>query len=153
MSTPTDGGRRRSLRPSKNQHVTKSGKTIKVNRSLTQKLSAQKNAKANRRAVRQAGLPKGRLKRFLYHFQPKRMYAYWFSRDGGIMALKILGIGIAAGFVILVGLFAYFRKDLPNITDVSGSNIGGSISYYDKTGQTLLWQDYDAVKRIPVSDS
>ena len=45
------------------------------------------------------------------------------------------------------------RKDLPNLRDISGDNIGGSIRYYDKTGQTLLWEDYDAVKRIPVEDN
>jgi penicillin-binding protein 1A len=49
-------------------------------------------------------------------------------------------------------MFAYFRKDLPKIKDISGNRIGGSITYYDRTGQTVLWQDYDAVKRIPVTD-
>ncbi len=67
------------------------------------------------------------------------------------MALKIIGVGIVACFILLVGMFAYFRKDLPNITDVSGNNLGGSISYYDRTGKTLLFQDYSAEKRIPVS--
>lgn len=66
------------------------------------------------------------------------------------MALKIVGISIVVGFVILVGLFAYFRKDLPNINDLSG-NIGGTVTYYDRTDQTVLFQDSEAVKRIPVS--
>ena len=66
------------------------------------------------------------------------------------MALKVIGIGIVSVFAMLIGIFAYFRKDLPNLRDISGNNIGGSIRYYDKTGQTLLWEDYDAVKRIPV---
>ena len=66
------------------------------------------------------------------------------------MALKIIGFLIIAGAIFLVGLFAYFRKDLPNIKDISGDSIGGSITYYDHTGKTVLWQDYDAVKRIPV---
>lgn len=143
----------RGRRSPKNQYVTKSGNVIRVHQSLLQRWVLSKDAREQRKAERLAGLPKDRLKRFLYHFQPRRMAKYWFSRDGGIMALKILGIGFAAGFIILVGLFAFFRKDLPNITDVSGSNIGGSISYYDRTGQTLLWEDYDAVKRIPVTDN
>jgi len=69
------------------------------------------------------------------------------------MALKITGVSIALGFVVLVGIFAYFRKDLPNPRDITGNNIGGSIRYYDRTGQTLLWEDYDAVKRTPVEDN
>ena len=96
------------------------------------------------------GLPKNRVKRFFYRLHPKRLKQYWLSKDGGAMALKILGIGIIAAFLFLVGLFAFFRKDLPNLRDISGNNIGGSIRYYDKTGKTLLWEDYDAVKRIPV---
>ena len=150
MSKKSGGGPKR--RVGKNTFSTKSGKTIKLNRNVVQKWVAHRDAKEQRKAVRMAGLPKNRIKRFFYHFQPKRMYHYWFSRDGALMALKIIGISIAVGFVVLVGLFAYFRKDLPNITDVSGNNIGGSITYYDKTGQTVLWEDYDAVKRIPVKD-
>jgi len=139
-------------RKSKNTFTTKSGQTIKVNRSLTDKIRARKDAYARARAQRLAGMPKSRIKRFFYRMHPKRMYKYWFSREGGIMALKITGIGLVAGFLLLLGLFAYFRKDLPDLKDISGNNIGGSIRYYDKTGQTLLWEDFDAVKRIPVKD-
>lgn len=139
-------------RVSKSQFVTKSGKTIKIHRSLSDRIKAHKDAKMRWKADLKNGLPKGRLKRFLARFEPKRLYHYWFSRQGAIMALKIAGIGILAGFVLMVGMFAYFRKDLPNLKEISGTNLGGSISYYDKTGQTLLWEDYDAVKRIPVKD-
>ncbi len=145
-------GGKRSSRKSRNTHTTKSGKTFKINRGIMQRWVNSKDAKEQRKAARMAGLPKGHLKRFLYHFEPRRMYHYWFSRDGAIMALKIAGVGFAVGFLVLLGLFAYFRKDLPNLRDISGNNIGGSIRYYDRSGQTLLWEDYDAVKRIPVTD-
>jgi hypothetical protein len=66
------------------------------------------------------------------------------------LALKIAGFSIVvAGFFLLIALFAYFRKDLPNLRDVSGDAIGGSIRYYDKTGETLLWEDYDASREFP----
>ncbi len=140
-----------SKRPRKNNiHVTKSGKTIKLHTSLADKVKASRDQKALRKAERMRGMPKSRIKRTLYRLHPKRLKQYWWSREGGIMALKITGIGIVVVFVLLVGVFAYFRKDLPNLRDISGNNIGGSIRYYDKTGQTLLWEDYDAVKRIPV---
>jgi penicillin-binding protein 1A len=97
-----------------------------------------------------ATLPKNPFKRILFRLQPKRLAQFWFSRQGAIAGLKVVGIGIVVVFLLTIGVFAYFRKDLPNIKDISGDNIGGSISYYDRTGTILLWQDYNAVKRIPV---
>ncbi|HYH75660.1 MAG TPA: transglycosylase domain-containing protein [Candidatus Saccharimonadales bacterium] len=141
-------GRRR---PGKNVFTTKSGNTIKLNRSLGERMKASQEAKARKRAAYLSTLPKNRFKRILYQMHPKRLAKYWFSREGGIMALKITGIGIVVGFLLLVGVFAYFRKDLPNIKDISGDELGGSITYYARDGQTVLWQDYDAVKRMPVA--
>ncbi|HSX17626.1 MAG TPA: transglycosylase domain-containing protein [Patescibacteria group bacterium] len=138
-------------RPGKNTFTTKSGSTIKLNRSIGERIKASREAKARRRAVFLSTLPKNRFKRMLYRLKPSVLAHYWFSRDGAIMALKLLGVGIVVMFVLIVGVFAYFRKDLPNIKDISGTNIGGSITYYDRSGKTVLFQDYDAVKRIPVS--
>lgn len=140
-------GRRR---PNKNVFTTKSGNTIKVNRSLGERVRANREAKARKRAAYMSTLPRNRWKRLLYRLHPKRVAKYWFSREGAIMALKLTGVGIVVCFLLMVGVFAYFRKDLPNIKDISGDEIGGSITYYDRTGQTVLWQDYDAVKRVPV---
>ncbi len=151
-STSKKPSLKRSSRKSKNNFVTKSGQSIKLNRNILDKVKARRDANARKRALRLAGMPKSRIKRFFYRLHPKRMYKYWFSREGVIMGLKLSGIGIVAAFLFLVGLFAYFRKDLPNLRDISGNNIGGSIQYYDRTGEILLWEDYDAVKRIPVHD-
>ncbi len=137
---------------SRNHHITKSGNKIKLNRSLTGKMQARKDARLRKKAAYLSTLPTGRFQRVLYRLHPKRQLKYWFSRQGGIMALKIAGIGTLASFLLLIGVFAYFRKDLPNLRDISGNNLGGSIQYYDRTGQTLLWEDYDAVKRTPVKD-
>jgi membrane peptidoglycan carboxypeptidase len=149
---PRLSGYNRSARQSKNQYITKGGQKIKLHRNLRSRLAARKDARARKRAAYLATMPKERYKRILYRLHPKRVAKYWFSREGAIMALKITGIGILLLFLLLLGIFAYFRKDLPNLRDISGNNIGGSIRYYDKTGKTLLWEDYDAVKRTPVKD-
>jgi penicillin-binding protein 1A len=125
-------------------------KTVTLNRSFGDRLKNNRLARSTRKAAYLSTLPKDPWKRILYRMHPKRVAAYWFSREGGIMALKITGVGIVAGFLIVIGLFAYFRKDLPKIKDISGDKLGGSITYYDRTGKTVLWQDYDAVKRVPV---
>ena len=141
----------KSTKP-RNYYTTKKGNRIKLNSSLQSKWQAKRDARARKRAAYLATMPKGRLKRLAYRMHPKRVANYWFSREGGLMALKLAGVGILAVFLLLVGVFAYFRKDLPNLRDISGNNIGGSIRYYDRTGQTLLWEDYDAVKRNPVQE-
>lgn len=147
MNARRSSGRNRR---SRNTVTTKSGNTIKLNRSLSDRVKARKAARAAERATYLSTLPKNRFRRLTYRLHPKRLADYWFSREGGIMALKIIGVAIIAGFFLTIGMFAYFRKDLPKIKDISGNRLGGSITYYDRTGQTVLWQDYDAVKRIPV---
>lgn len=147
MSIRRGSGRSRRTR---NTITTKSGKTIPLNRSLSDRMKAARATRAADRATYLSTLPKGRFKRGLYRLQPKHLAAYWFSREGGIMALKIIGVAIIVGFFLTIGMFAYFRKDLPKIKDISGDNLGGSITYYDRTGKIVLWQDYNAVKRIPV---
>ena len=145
MSKTTGPGRR-----PKNSITTKSGNTIKINRSLGDRAKARKTARATEKATYLSTLPKERIKRILYRLHPKRVARFWFSREGGVMALKIIGISIVVGFFMTIGLFAYFRKDLPKIKDLSGDSRGGNITYYDRTGQTVLFSDYNSVKRIPV---
>jgi membrane peptidoglycan carboxypeptidase len=146
------GNGRRNRRSSRSATVTtKSGRTIKVNRSLSDRSKAKKAEREAAKAAYLSTLPKDRWKRIIYRMHPKRVAQYWFSREGAFMALKVIGVSMLACFFLIIGLFAYFRKDLPAIKDISGENLGGSISYYDSTGKTLLWQDYDAVKRIPVN--
>jgi len=146
-SAPGNGGRRR---PNKNIYTTRSGKTIKLHQSMGERIKARKNSRSTAKATYLSTLPKNPVKRILYRMQPKRFFAYWFSREGGLMALKVAGIGIIVCFFLAVGVFAYFRKDLPKIKDLSGDKLGGSITYYDRTGNDVLWQDYGAVKRVPV---
>ncbi len=137
-------------RRAKNTVTSKSGKTLSLNSSLGDRLKSKKMARKTEKAAYLSTLPKNRFKRIAYRMRPKRLAQYWFSQEGGIMALKIVGIAIVIGFFLTIGLFAYFRKDLPKIKDLAG-NIGGSITYWDRTGKVLLWQDYNAVKRTPVT--
>lgn len=136
---------------SRSTYTTRSGNTIKLNQTATDRRKASKEATARRKAQFLSTLPKEPWKRVLHRMNPKRFLQYLFSREGGIMALKVAGIGFVVGFLLLVGIFAYFRKDLPKIRDISGNNLGGSVTYYDRTGQTILFQDYNERKRIPVS--
>lgn len=147
MTKPNSRPRRSKA---KNTFTTHSGNTIKINRSLGDKMKANKEARARKKAEYLSTLPPEPWKRLLFRMNPKRIAKYWFSREGAIMALKIAGVAFVIGFLIIVGVFAYFRKDLPQIKDISGNNFGGSISYYDRTGKVVLFQDYTDRKRTPV---
>jgi len=84
----------RPRRPNSRYITTRSGKSLKVNRSLGERLTAMKAAKSRRKVERLIGLPKSRLKRLGWRLHPRQLAAYWFSRDGAITALKIVGIAI-----------------------------------------------------------
>lgn len=113
-----------------------SSKAKKVNRSN------KKEANAKRKAERLAGLPEKRIDRFFYRMHPKRFWAYWFSKEGGIMALKIAGIAILLGALFVGSLFAYFRKDLDQIRPGEiDKRVQSTVNkYYDRNGK-LLWED------------
>ena len=145
-------GRNRKSRP-RQSYTTKSGKSIKLNRSISDRKKAKRAERASERALYLASLPKNRWKRLAVRLEPKHLYNYWFSRQGAIMSLKIVGIMILAGFFLTIGLFAYFRKDMPQLKNISGANLGGTVSYYDSTGKTLLFQDYNGIKRTPVQSN
>src|SRR5579884_2256728 len=128
MSDPKHSQRGRE-RSSRNNVRTRSGKTLRVNQSIADRLRSFKHARDVRKATYLSTLPKNPILRVIYRLHPKHIIHYWFSIDGAIMALKIIGIGIVVIFLTTIGVFAYFRKDLPKINDISGDNLGGSITY------------------------
>lgn len=120
----------------------------------------KKDAEARRRAEYLATLPKHPVKRFFYRLHPKRFWAYWFSKRGMIMALKITGVAILLLALLVGGLFAYFRKDLDQIRpgEIDKRVQSTVTTYYDRNGQTL-WVDKGngnyklAVKSEDLSDN
>lgn len=136
----------------KSRYLASRGKGAGVYQQLSSKWKEFRGDPRARKLNQMQNLPKSRIKRFIWRMQPAHLKEYWWSREGAVQATKITGIGILAAFLLMVSLFAFFRRDLQNIKDLSGS-IGGSISYYDRTGKVLLFSDYEAVKRVPVASS
>lgn len=145
LFSPLKGKRPRRTRSAKKS----SG--VRIHRSISDRIKARKDDRSRKRAEYLATLPKNPVKRFFYRLSPKRLATYWFSRQGLITALKILGIGFAVIMILLLAAFAYYRKDLPkNITDLRTCSQGASTTYYDRTGQTLLWASSGDVECYPV---
>ena len=110
--------------------------------NLSEKRKVKKDANSRRKAEYLATLPKHPVKRTLYRLHPKRFWAYWFSKQGIFMALKIAGVAVLLLALFVGGLFAYFRKDLDQIRpgEIDKRVQSTVTTYLDRNGQTL-WED------------
>lgn len=82
----------------------------------------------------------------------KKLNAFIFSRDGIIVGLESLTILLILLFIITLALFLFVKQDL-NSLGIFAPNLPGSVTYYDRTGKIMLWQDYNSVKRVPVASN
>ncbi len=117
-------------------------KGVSLYANLSNRRKANKEFKSRKKAEYLASLPKHPVKRLLYRMHPRRFFAYWFSREGAIMALKIFGVSVLLLVLLFGALFAYYRRELDAIRP---SEIAKRVSttvtrYYDRNG-VLLWED------------
>lgn len=110
--------------------------------NLSNKRKAKKDTETRRRAEYLATLPKHPVKRFFYRMHPKRFWAYWFSKRGVIMALKIFGVAVLVLALLIGGMFAYYRKELDQIRpgEIDKRVQSTVTTYLDRNGKTL-WVD------------
>ncbi len=149
-------GRKVSSTAKKTTGKVKSRKTKAVDKSKQHKLysnrrdkrKGKRDSKFRVKAERKAQMPKSRVKRLLWRLHPKRLFAYWFSKKGMIMALKIAGLGFAVMIIVFLGIFWYFTRDLkdPRTVDYRGR----TTKIYDRTGKQQLWELYGAENRTVV---
>jgi len=117
-------------------------KRMNLYANLAQKHKAKKDKDARERAEYLATLPKHPVKRFFYRLHPKRLAKYWFSKRGGLMALKILGVSILLMLLLIGGMFAYFRKDLDKIRPGElAKRVQTTVTKYYDRNDNLLWED------------
>jgi membrane peptidoglycan carboxypeptidase len=121
---------------------------LNVYANLATARRAKKDAAQRKKAEYLATLPKHPVKRLLVRLHPKRVWGYWFSKKGGIMALKIVGVMALLVVLFVGGLFAYFRKDLDSINPQElAQRVHTTVTkYYDRRGPAagdaaLLWTD------------
>lgn len=63
------------------------------------------------------------------------------------MALKIAGIGFAVGSILIIVVFAYFRRDLPDPRNLAFEQ---ATRFYDRSGEHLLYTVYGEENRTIV---
>jgi membrane peptidoglycan carboxypeptidase len=127
---------------------TTKSRSMSVYSNLTHKRKTKKDAQSRKKAEYLASLPKHPVKRLLYRLHPKRFFGYWFSKQGGIMALKVAGVAILLVVLTVGALFAYYRKDLDQIQPGElAKRVQTTVTkYYDRRGPAggdaaLLWED------------
>lgn len=79
------------------------------------------------------------VKRWIRRLEPKNLYHYWFSKKGGLMALKIVGICLIGGFALLYILLALY--DGQANLGANNPSHAGNLTIYDDTGNTLIYSE------------
>lgn len=73
---------------------------------------------------------------------PKRVWKFWFSRKGGMLALKVFGVSALLVMLFAGGLFAYFRKDIDQIRPSElAKRVQTTVTRYYDRNDVLLWED------------
>lgn len=120
----------------------KQSRGVHVYSNLASRRRTKKDAKARKKAEYLATLPKHPFKRLVYRLHPRRVAKYWFSKQGLFTLLK--GAGVLVVVLVLFGLslFAYYRKDLDQISPSTlAQRVKSTVTkYYDRNGK-LLWED------------
>lgn len=124
--------------------VTKKVKSI--NDKSTYKKRVRKDHRVKKKAEYLATLPKSPVKRFAHRLNPKRILKYIFSKKGLFMFFKLSAVGVLLLVVFVAAIFAYFRKDL-DIFDLNSRSQDQTTVFYDRTGNTVLYELYDDENR------
>ena len=65
-------------------------------------------------------------------------------------ALKLSVIFFVIGVVVMIGVFIYFSKDIPNPDKIADRSVAQSTKIYDRTGEHLLYEIHGEEKRSVV---
>lgn len=117
-------------------------RNMSVYSNLTRKRKTRKDSESRKKAEYLASLPKHPVKRLAYRLHPKRLAAFWFSKKGGITALKVAGVAVLLVVLTTGALFAYFRKDLDSIRPGEiNKRVQTTVTRYYDRNNVLLWED------------
>lgn len=120
----------------------KRARGLNVYSNLAHKRKTKRDAESRRRAEYLATLPKHPVKRILYQLHPKRLWGFWVSKRGGVLALKIAGVAILLGVLLVGGMFAYYRKDLDQIRPGElAKRVQTTVTTYKDRNGVTLWED------------
>ncbi|PSO43135.1 hypothetical protein BRC19_02310 [Candidatus Saccharibacteria bacterium QS_5_54_17] len=99
------------------------------------------STKANSRSKKGKNQPPETFwRRWIWYGNPKRFIDWWFTKPGMWAALRIAGTAFGLIILVVAGLFLYFARDLPNAGEINAVNLEQTTKFYDRTGETLLYE-------------
>ncbi len=99
--------------------------------------------------VMRVGMKPSRLQRVLQAFTWTNIKAYWWSRRGLATIGKLFGLG----FLLLVLVLVYYGRDLPSPDKINARVSAQTTKFYDRTGNTLLYEVFGDKNRSIVEFS
>jgi membrane peptidoglycan carboxypeptidase len=90
------------------------------------------------RTINNAHSPKKWFNHLLLLLDPRHFKENWLSKAGGIRVAKLAGVG----FVILLAIFLWFGKDLPNPNKINAKLGGQTTKFWDRTHTKVLYEVY-----------
>ncbi len=96
------------------------------------------NARNTARTINTAHSPKKWLARGLVLIDPRHFKENWLSKAGAIRTAKIAGVG----FVMLLAVFLWFGRDLPDPNKVNAKLGGQTTKFWDRKKEKVLYEVY-----------
>ena len=115
---------------------------MSVYSNLAHKRKVRRDAASRKKAEYLATLPKQPLMRTIYRMHPKRVFKFWFSKHGMFLALKLAGVGVLAGVLLIGSLFLYYRRELDAIRPGElAKRVQTTVTEYQDRNGVPLWED------------
>lgn len=107
-------------------------------KSSPRRVVRSSNARNAARAINTAHSPKKLLSRALFLIDPRHFKENWLSKAGAIRTAKIAGVG----FVMLLAVFLWFGKDLPDPNKINAKLGGQTTKFWDRKREKILYEVY-----------
>jgi len=88
--------------------------------------------------INTAHSPKKWFARVFFLLDPRHFKENWLSKAGAIRTAKLAGVG----FVMLLAVFLWFGKDLPNPNKINAKLGGQTTKFWDRTHTKVLYEVY-----------
>lgn len=73
------------------------------------------------------------------------------NRNWWKIILKMIGFGVGAVLILIIGVFAYFAKDLPDPDKVNKRVVAESTKIFDRNGENILYEIHGEEKRTLIA--